>query len=371
MKIISQNFCLGLPNKIDMAIKWITHHKPNVFIIQEAEITHSTNQNLLEIKNYQFTSTLNENKPKARLAIYTLSEDNFKIECCTNSETIHISSSREDIFAVYRPFKTLLTTSEYINIIISFIKSRISSNKEIIIVGDFNLDYSRRNDPNYSNFSALQAWLTYMDEINLAQRIHNITWERVVNNKTISSILDHSYTSNDEYQSTVIDLLIGDYKGILICDKQTTTSQNRTNKSYRRIWSKYSPEALKNLIDSDYLTSLDDLDVETHNLLLTQHLMTALDKVAPIVLIKSDESKFAWSEKLIRLRRKKSNLLKKMRKTKDPNLLKRCRMLDKQFRKTITSEKRKKVMNLCQNHSGTQQSFWKAVNLATNKQTQS
>ena len=51
-----------------------------------------------------------------------------------------------------------------------------------IILGDLNLDDSKRNDPNYRNKSFFEIMSPIIDQNNLMQIITFPTWQRVVNN---------------------------------------------------------------------------------------------------------------------------------------------------------------------------------------------
>lgn len=366
MKILSQNFSLGLPNKIDIAMKWTSHYKPNVFVIQEAEIMKSTNLNIMQQTGYTLVTSLSPTNDKARIAVYIKDSDNFKVKIDTRTETIKISNDQHEIFAVYKPFKIHTNQREYVDLIIKFIEENIIQPDKLIIVGDFNMDYSRRNDPKYVNHKLLKKWLSFIDSLGLIQQVDQCTWKRSVLNKVKSSILDHSYVSNDSFRTSIIDLQVGDHLGLLISD-QPKNNHRRPQKRLRRIWRKYSPDKLISEIDENILEAITGDDIEVQNLLLSQHIMKSLDKLAPEILIKRDETNLIWSEKLIRLRRKKNNLIKKARNNNDHNFIKKSRALDKHFRKTITEEKRNKVKNMCNEHNGSPSNFWKAVNLAANK----
>lgn len=117
-----------------------------------------------------------------------------------------------------------------------------------------------------------------MDELGLQQSVNECTWERTVKNKVISSILDHTYIPNNLYKVTTVDLQIGDHKGILVTNSQHNERGPKPNKTLRRLWSKYSPEKLLDHINVNFLNSLNSESVELHNLLLSQHLMSALEK---------------------------------------------------------------------------------------------
>ena len=94
-------------------------------------------------------------------------------------------------------------------------------------------------------------------------------------------------------------------------------------------------------------------------------MLNTLEGIAPEKSIKTSQNKHLWSEKLINIKRKKTNMLKKARKTGNQMLYRRCRDLDKMFQKTVIEEKRRKIKKIIYSDKGDQKSFWKAVHLAS------
>ena len=68
--------------------------------------------------------------------------------------------------------------------------------KEKIILGDFNLDELKHNATDY-RCKLLYNELNYVSNpLNLIHSINFSTWQRVINNETKTSILDHIYVKN-------------------------------------------------------------------------------------------------------------------------------------------------------------------------------
>ena len=65
-----------------------------------------------------------------------------------------------------------------------------------MILGDFNLDYSHRNNVNYRYDNMFNDFDDVFDNLNLIQMVEFKTWSRVVNNVLRESIIDHIYVSD-------------------------------------------------------------------------------------------------------------------------------------------------------------------------------
>ena len=104
-----------------------------------------------------------------------------------------------------------LNFTTQLNIIINAINENHS--KQIIIVGDFNLDDSKRHSINYTNHAMFNTLLETFEPLGLQQLINFPTWERLINNELKSSILDHIYVKDCTLISNItpIKTEIGDH----------------------------------------------------------------------------------------------------------------------------------------------------------------
>ena len=64
---------------------------------------------------------------------------------------------------------------------------------ETIVLGDFNMDYNKLNDVNYSHANLFNDFNEVLSEKNLVQIIQFPTWSRLVGLVQKQSILDHVY----------------------------------------------------------------------------------------------------------------------------------------------------------------------------------
>ena len=62
-----------------------------------------------------------------------------------------------------------------------------------MLLGDFNLNYEKKNDVNYSHVRYFDDFDELLGDNNLVQIIEFPTWSRVINNVLNESTIDHVY----------------------------------------------------------------------------------------------------------------------------------------------------------------------------------
>lgn len=348
--------CLGLINKIDLARKWITTLPTDIFFASEAEITNSTDLSIMEIENFTFSHT--NLSPKSRMAAYVRTSLNAKIKICPNTETIAISTSKYVIIGTYRPFTHTLCQKEYLDALISFIKSQNVPSKELIIIGDLNFNLLKKP---YN--SLLRKWISFTDESGLIQTIKGSTWSRTINEEIKSSLLDLIYVQNiTEKSFEKIDLNIGDHVSIG-CKTNEDPIHEPELKRTIRCWRDYNPSNLITELSTkiDEIVALNIKDQDSHNNLLTNIVLCCLDKIAPErELLNSRPNN--WSKKCIRLIRKKRNLISKNRKNRKKETSDQIRKLSLNINREMIEEKRNKIENMIKKNDNS--SIWNAVKIA-------
>ena len=64
-----------------------------------------------------------------------------------------------------------------------------------ILLGDFNLDLNKIDDPAYGKNSYFDNITNTIGHHNLEQMVHEDTWNRIINRRYVSSRIDHVYTT--------------------------------------------------------------------------------------------------------------------------------------------------------------------------------
>ena len=65
-----------------------------------------------------------------------------------------------------------------------------------LVLGDFNLDYSLKNNVDYRYANMYNDFDDVFSNVNLIQMVEFPTWSRIVNNVLRESILDHIYLTS-------------------------------------------------------------------------------------------------------------------------------------------------------------------------------
>ena len=83
-----------------------------------------------------------------------------------------------------------------------------------IILGDFNLDLKKADDPTYSKINLIEDLHNKLGHHNLNQCCDKNTWSRVINGVVKQSLVDHIYGTQTGIISNLklIDLVYGDHK---------------------------------------------------------------------------------------------------------------------------------------------------------------
>lgn len=360
-RILSLNTCLGVFNKIDLLEQWKNDLKPDLIFLQECEISK---YNLPHVKLTKFNLFVNQEQTKARSCLFVNSRilNDVKVKISNTTETIIANTPNCQIVGLYRPFKLNHHNNHanYIEDVISLLERELDFNKKVLIVGDINLDFNKVTCQNYAHRKIYDTWLSFIDRNGLTQNINIPTWSRIIRNTKKESILDHCYSNTTDLRCDVLDLMIGDHKALFIAGDKPKT--NKTSNDLKRNWKRYSQSRLRELLVDVCWERFNYMTIEQASDFLDIEIMSALSKIAPEKVIKQHERKFAWSDRLLSIKRKKKNLLKKARRKNSPELFKRANSLDKVFKATLIDEKRKKLRTNIK--KGDQSSFWDAIKIA-------
>ena len=88
------------------------------------------------------------------------------------------------------------------------------STDRCIVIGDFNLDYSKIFDVNYGYKSLFEDFDVALSNFELVQVVNFVTWSRMVGTSLRSSILDHIYIKDPTIVQW-LNLSLSTFKSIL------------------------------------------------------------------------------------------------------------------------------------------------------------
>ena len=336
--------------------------------MQETEVNHNLDQNLLGFPGYHFESE-SISTYKARVGCYIKSGIDYVRRTELEGKDSHliildIRAERDlRIINVYRSFNPLIPVSAktlFENQLI-LINNAYTSNT--ILLGDFNLDWNRKGQLNYP----FKNYFDCMDEViaehSLIQLVNFPTWSRTVQNEHRESIIDHIYTNNPSYISDVTGTTpyFGDHLLISFVYSCANTNKNTT---YKRCWRGYTKELLCQSLNNTNWEIYND-DVQGYWNEFENRLINVVDSIVPTQEFKSNSGDTApipaGIKNQMNLRKK---LLRKYRFDKSLALKWRIKELSiniKQFfHKTKAKEVRRKIV------PGNSGSLWAAVNSAKN-----
>ena len=117
-------------------------------------------------------------------------------------------------------------------------------NDDAMLLGDLNLDYSRKHDISYSNAPLFDLFDLKLGALNLVQLVDFSTWSRVVGLSVRSSCLDHVYVKDRAIINNVNHLkhCFGDHELITV---ELCIARPNPTVSMRRDWRLYSKEKLE------------------------------------------------------------------------------------------------------------------------------
>ena len=107
-----------------------------------------------------------------------------------------ISDNPLRLINVYRNFKPQANKSQREKFKYQLNLIKVAMKKRTIIIGDFNLDYSQKENINYKYANMFNDFEEILSINTLFQIIEFPTWSRIVNNELKESTLDHIYLTD-------------------------------------------------------------------------------------------------------------------------------------------------------------------------------
>lgn len=360
--------CLGLNNKIDLARKWTMNLDADIFFASEADLSHHTDLDFIQIEKRSLHSTLKDSYNKSRIAAFIKNDLKYKVSVSEHVEAISIKTGKYTIIGVYRPFTYHSSPADYVKNMIKFVSDETEQMYPTVILGDMNFNSLSDRKTNLQ-----KTWELFCDEMGLIQKIKVPTWQRCINGNIKSSILDHIYCNFElENLEFTKDLGIGDHLALLL-DIETTPPVRLAEPFLYRSWKNYTPTNLCDELQrkSSELSKLKDLSVDEHNFQLTNITMTCLSNIAPESLIQPKKRNKNWSPKCVKLLRKKRRLRKKLKHNPSAATYSQIKACSEKIKTSMLEEKQLRIRKIISDKSNPQINFWRAVNEAKGHYTSS
>jgi exonuclease III len=370
LKICSWNLCNGLMNKMEIVRDLLYSSNIDVLLLQETEIPVTTEDELLSIAGYQLEMAIATKT--IRTVAYLKSDVRYTRHLETMDRNVLMFElddkySVKQLSGIYRPFKLIDCPNrlEAFKGQIKTITDFIRDEKSAIIMGDFNLDYRKKDLQNYPQRRIYDELLEAVTAFDLTQMVKEDTWLRVYQGTPRSSILDHVYTNNQEIidNLSVDKQVISDHSSITITLTGRMREEKKNYFTYT-CWKGYSVENVKKELQKYDFRPLARKPANVIADHLDQVLGTVRDTLLKVKTSVKKSTEQQYSQNVIAMKGKLKNMFKRAKKTKNVSLLARCKLFEKQIRGEIIRIKKTKVRaeaNLGGNN------LWKAVRIATDK----
>ena len=287
ISLATWNICLGLKNKKDYVYDTLSENNIDICAIQEVEIETNYPSELLSNKNYKLE--IEHSSKKARCAIAIKNEVNYVRR--TDLEEIDTSLIIIDVNSVvnyrlinvYRSFNPPngKTQKQAFAQQLNLIKTAYNNNlaREIIVLGDFNLDEKKHNAADYVRRDLFEDLDNTFDPLNLIQTVNFPTWQRIINNELKQSTLDHIYVKNPliiKQLKTVLPY-VGDHVLVIA---EITGSVESPKVIRKRDWRSYSKNLLLHKLESvQFITNCDSPQDLWNN--FETSLLPIIDEIVP------------------------------------------------------------------------------------------
>jgi exonuclease III len=158
INVCTWNLCLGLQYKLRNVEEILIKEDIDILCLQETEIEEGFDMNVLKINGYELETDLANNT--IRTAVYVKNTLKYEgmMNLGQNQNIIVLKLIQENlphlfISAIYRPWKNVnnLSQENAFEDQINEMKRLIPNNNECIILGNFNINYAKRNNRNVVN----------------------------------------------------------------------------------------------------------------------------------------------------------------------------------------------------------------------------
>ena len=372
LNVATWNVCLGLKNKKDYIYETLSSKNIDICALQEINLQKDYPEQLLTNKDFKIEIELNTRK--ARSAILINNRVNYQRRHDLEVNDSHIviidvnSSPNYRIINIYRSFNppNSLSQKTAFKNQLQIIKLAIESaqNREILVLGDFNLDDAKHNAIDYRCRDLFGDLDDVFDELNLIQMVHFPTWQRIVNNELRNSTLDHIYVKNPLIIKNIncFTPMIGDHLLIISTIMGKLEPPIITKK---RNWKSYDRNMLVTKLSTLNFDLTSDCPQALWNHFETQ-IVPIIDEVVPYVeFVNNSTLKSCKPSSIIKSKiNARKKLLKQLKLTPNNQINQRVRNLNFEIRNHYKIIKRNAVQRSIL--PGNTKSLWNAVKVSKN-----
>ena len=343
IKCATWNVCLGLTNKKDIVLNELRRLDISICSLQEVDIKKEFPIDTLASKDYKLE--VENNSIKARTAIYIKTDIEYKRMHTIEEPELNVIiidinlKTKVRLVNLYRVFNPVNGMSQ-----IDFFRNQMrivhnalatSNGCNVIINGDFNLDYNKSNSLEYSHANYFDILNETIEPFNLIQLVDFPTWERLIIAELKQSILDHVYVRDFSFLSNLsaVKPIFGDHCLVAFDIEFTRPKPTRI---LRRNWRSYSKEKLlQELRRVDFGNEF--VNVQSCWNVFENNLINVIDKMCPMEQFVANNTIASLKvpptvKNKLNLRKR---LLKRLKVTKDQSIKLRINQLNIEIKNTF------------------------------------
>ena len=301
----------------------IDEHNIDILCMQETEVYNNLDESLLGING--FFLEMETNDKKKRTGIYINSNIKYTRRKDLESIGLHLvildvsATKNFRLINMYRTFNppNNITPKDFFYLQMAQIKAAYTVNT--ILLGDFNLDWTKKGDEAYSNKHYFEHFDDVMEEHVCIQLVKIPTWSRMVNNQHRESTIDHVYVNNKHLIRKVSSIkpYFGDHLMIII-EYDSAKPNSETN--FKRNWKNYSKTNLCHLL-SEMDWNLEGDQVQDYWNNFESKLVEVVDQIIPFTeYINNTTIKTKIPPSIKKMMNIRKRLLKKFKTTKLPDI---------------------------------------------------
>ena len=285
INIATLNLCQGLQLKKNLVKELIIRDQIDVLCMQETQINLNIDHNLLSFPGY--TIETETNTSTSRTAIYIRNNIQYLRRRELEGQDSHLviidllGSHVSRIINLYRSFTPQhdVTQRDKFGYQLELIKNASTTNT--ILLGDFNLDWSKYHSDDYSHKNYFSDMDQKLGASNLIQLVDFITWTRTVNGQVKQSVLDHIYAADPLLVTNLKSSwpVFTDHALVLFT---ISSSKSEPEIELKRDWRHYTKEKLNHAL-AQHEWSFESDSVQAYWDQLENQLVAIVDELIPLV----------------------------------------------------------------------------------------
>ena len=359
----------SIRNKFDLLKIYVTKLNFDVLALSETWLTEYMDNTLLEVPGYNFVrcdlswSSNGHNNPKrgGGIGVYIKNTLSFSLNnmslynrSCNDIEMLwlelHLPFSKNVLLGtIYRPPDGNVT--EFCDTLTNTVNDlSIQPNKELLLLGDFNIQYGKPGDPN-----AIKL-IDFEHLTNMSQKITEPT--------RLENTIDLIYTNSDDISNAgVLDIFLSDHL-LIYCTKKKAKQHFEYNSFEGRSYRNYNCDLLLNFLNdinwNAYWSFTDPNDCWQF---LLDHITRCLDNMCPIKNRRNRINNNPWlSEEILESIHEKNRAWKKAKRTRDPDDIVLAKRLRNHCKTIIRRAKGDFVQDYLDDNVISLKKFWEKIN---------